>query len=89
MYHNRLRSHARTAYKGPKYCEACGYDLHYDVSHIRAIADFPSTATLGEVNHPDNLIALDKRCHWEFDHGHLVRAVDLNGAVCWSRAGEP
>ncbi len=27
---------------------------------------------MSEVNHISNLVALDKRCHWEFDHGYLT-----------------
>jgi HNH endonuclease len=47
-----------------------------DVCHVRPVSDFPPSATLGEVNAPENLVALDKRCHWEFDHGHLRRTPD-------------
>lgn len=25
-----------------------------------------------ECGHCQNLVALDKRCHWEFDHGYLL-----------------
>jgi hypothetical protein len=53
-------------------CLACGYNLHVDVCHVRDVADFPLTAALAEVNAPSNLVALDKRCHWEFDHGYLA-----------------
>lgn len=86
--HSRIRTHARTAYRGPKSCQACSYDLHYDVCHIRAVADFPLTATLGEINAATNLVALDKRCHWEFDHGYLHRAVAPDGSVTWLRPTE-
>lgn len=63
---------ARSSYQGPMVCAMCGYDLHVDVCHIRDVAAFPPNATLGEANATINLIALDKRCHWEFDHGYLV-----------------
>jgi ribosomal protein L40E len=71
-FHAKLRGLARTAYKRPLACAACGYDRHVDICHIRDVADFPPEATVDEVNDPSNLIALDKRCHWEFDHGYLL-----------------
>ncbi|MDX5461275.1 HNH endonuclease [Micromonospora tulbaghiae] len=70
-FHAKVRGLARTTYDGPHACAACGYDLHVDICHIRDVADFPPTATVAEVNARNNLVALDKRCHWEFDHGYL------------------
>lgn len=52
-------------------CQNCGYDKHVELCHIRAITDFPDTATLGEVNAKENVIQLCRNCHWEFDHGLL------------------
>lgn len=52
-------------------CAACGYNLHVDICHVIGVAEWPPSATLREVNAPSNLVALDKRCHWEFDHGFL------------------
>lgn len=74
-YHAKVRGLARLVYKRsgkPYACRACGYDLHVDICHIRDVKDFPMEAPLSEVNHIDNLVALDKRCHWEFDHGYLT-----------------
>lgn len=71
-FHAKVRGMARDAYEGPKACAACGYSLHVDICHVRDIASFPSDATLAEVNAADNLVALDRRCHWEFDHGYLL-----------------
>lgn len=71
-FHAKVRGLARTAYKGARECAACGYSLHVDICHVRDVASFPDSATIGEVNARANLIALDKRCHWEFDHGYLV-----------------
>jgi hypothetical protein len=71
-FHAKVRGYARAAYKGEMVCAACGYSLHVDICHIVAVADWPPTATVREVNAEDNLVALDKRCHWEFDHGYLV-----------------
>jgi hypothetical protein len=89
-FHAKVRGLARSAYSGPRVCAACGYSLHVDICHIRDVASFPNSATLAEVNAPSNLVALDKRCHWEFDHGYLVfidgrfvsswRVSDSNGS---------
>ena len=71
-FHAKVRGLARSAYSGLRVCAACGYSLQVDICHIRDVASFPDSATLAEVNAPSNLVALDKRCHWEFDHGYLV-----------------
>ena len=52
-------------------CVVCGYDKHIDVAHIKAVADFDDSATLEEINEPDNLIGLCPNHHWEYDHGML------------------
>ena len=76
LFHAKIRGLARAAFRGKMACAACGYDLHVDICHVRPVADFPSTATIAEVNDDDNLMALDKRCHWEFDNGYLHRDID-------------
>ena len=73
--HAKIRGYSYTVYKSsnkPKYCCNCGYDKHYEVCHIKAIKDFSDESTLGEVHHIDNLIALCRNCHWEYDHNLLV-----------------
>ncbi|HCT81196.1 MAG TPA: hypothetical protein DGT23_32430 [Micromonosporaceae bacterium] len=55
--------------------------MHVDICHIKPISDFDSSATIYEVNVRTNLVALDKRCHWEFDHGYLT----LVDGKWWSR----
>jgi DNA-directed RNA polymerase subunit M/transcription elongation factor TFIIS len=52
----------------PKHCTKCGYDKHYEVAHIKSVADFPSTALVSTINSIDNLIALCPNCHWEHDN---------------------
>lgn len=74
QYHAKIRGYARSIYKlsgKPMQCYNCGYSLHVDICHIRDVQDYPMNSYVSEVNNIDNLIALDKRCHWEFDHGHL------------------
>ena len=71
---NRISKHSRKVYKAsgkPYVCKQCGYSVHVDICHIRDIQDFPDTALVKEINDPDNLIALCKNHHWEFDHGLL------------------
>jgi hypothetical protein len=56
----------------PMVCRYCSYDLHVEICHIQDVKDFPDDALIGEINHPDNLIALCRNHHWEFDHGHIT-----------------
>ena len=72
--HARIRQLARKVYQKsqkPKECAICGYNLHYDIAHKKDISLFDDNATAEEINQIDNLIALCKNHHWEFDHGHL------------------
>ena len=52
-------------------CQVCGYSTHVELAHIKAISDFPESATLGEINSPDNIYVLCPNHHWEFDNGKL------------------
>ena len=64
-----VRQHARQKVSlRPQVCSNCGYDKHVETSHIKPVADFPSTATIAEVNANSNLILFCRNCHWEFDH---------------------
>ena len=51
-------------------CTSCGYDKHVEIHHIKSISSFivDSTATLYDVNNPDNLVYLCPNCHWEIDN---------------------
>lgn len=49
-------------------CSKCGYNKHVELCHIKAITSFSDTATLGEINSPENNKVLCPNCHWEFDH---------------------
>jgi predicted restriction endonuclease len=55
----------------PMRCHVCDYDLHIDICHIHDIKDFSEDTPISVINHLDNLLALCKNHHWEFDHGHL------------------
>jgi len=48
-------------------CHNCGYSKHVELCHIKPVASFPDNATVGEINHPNNIIQLCPNCHWEFD----------------------
>lgn len=52
-------------------CRICGYSLHVELAHIKSVNSFPESATLGEINHPDNVLPLCPNHHWEFDNGFL------------------
>lgn len=74
QYHAKIRGWSRTIFnqsKKPKICKHCNYSKYIEVCHIKDVKDFSLDSTLEEVNHIDNLIALCRNCHWEFDHGHL------------------
>ncbi len=70
-----IRNHMRSVLaERPHQCQQCGYALHAEACHVRPIDDFPPSATLTEINHPDNLVLLCPNCRWEFTHG-LVALV--------------
>lgn len=85
--YSRIRSHARSVVRRrPQRCLACGYDKHVEVCHIQAITDFDISATLAEVNNPDNLVLLCPNCHWEFDHKKSnVIMLDTRKSACLRR----
>lgn len=71
----KVRGYSKVIYNRsnkPKCCVNCGYSKHYEVCHIKAVKDFPDTATMAEVHSLDNLIALCPNCHWEYDHNMLT-----------------
>jgi len=73
--HSRIRGLARKAYIAsglPKECSQCGYDKHYEICHIRAIKDWPENTVITDINSIDNLLALCRNCHWEFDNSLLT-----------------
>jgi hypothetical protein len=63
-----IRNHACKQYQGSPGCDVCGYERYTEVCHLRPVADFPDSATLGEINHPNNLTRLCPNHHWELDH---------------------
>lgn len=70
-YIRRLSRNKYLASDKPKCCVVCGYDTHFDVAHIKDIKSFSDDSLISDVNSIDNLIALCKNHHWEFDNGLL------------------
>ena len=71
--YSKIRQKARSKYLAskPHECIVCGYTLHIEVAHIKPISSFPEDTLVSVVNHFDNLAGLCKRCHWEYDNGHV------------------
>jgi len=71
---SQIQKWARIIYKEsskPKQCIVCGYSKHFEVAHIKAVADFDDDALVSEINDIDNLIALCPNHHWEYDNNEL------------------
>lgn len=70
-----IRTHARRSYKKsgqPMSCSVCNYSLHVDICHIVDVKAFSEDISIAYINKIDNLVALCKNHHWEFDNGHLT-----------------
>jgi hypothetical protein len=75
-----ITSHARKVYMRsdkPKECILCGYTKHFDVCHKDDVSTCSDTTTVKELNRLENLIALCKNHHWEFDHNLLDKKDKL------------
>lgn len=73
-YQIYINKHARKVYNQSgrtKECKVCGYSLHTEICHIKDVKDFSGDTLISVINHIDNLVALCRNHHWEFDHGHL------------------
>ena len=81
--HAVVRQHARKIHKRIVPCPVCKYTKHVECCHIREIASFPDSATLGEVNSEDNVVLLCRNCHWEFDHDLLFLEIQLDGKLAF------
>jgi len=70
-----IRNHACQVYRNSfgvtRICSYCDYDKQADVSHIRAVGDFSDDTLVVIINDINNLVALCKRCHWEYDNGFI------------------
>ncbi len=71
-FRGRIQKGARARFEKsnkPKECFICGYKNHYEVSHNRAVSDFPMSALISEINDISNLTALCPNHHWEYEKG--------------------
>lgn len=66
-----IRMRAKAKFKDQKTCQACGYDKHVEVCHIKPISQFSLTTLISIVNDLSNIKILCPNCHWEFDNGVL------------------
>lgn len=72
--HSYLRNIARLCYKeyGKEFvCYECGYDLHVEICHIKDLYKYSDDSLVSDTTKEDNLVALCRNHHWEFDHGYL------------------
>lgn len=52
-------------------CQYCGYNIHVECAHVKALSQWEETATLLEVNAESNILILCPNHHWEFDNNKL------------------
>lgn len=75
-----IRKHARRIYaknNSIRKCSVCSYSNYFEICHIKQVSDFPGSATMGEINKIENLIALCPNHHWDLDHGLLDLAIQM------------
>jgi transcriptional regulator with XRE-family HTH domain len=69
---NQIRKYARlflSESKVDKKCVICGFNVHVEVCHIKAISSFSKYSLLKEVNSLDNLVYLCPNHHYMLDAG--------------------
>lgn len=69
--HALIRDNSRRIYKNSRLdlkCKNCEYELHVEICHIKPIKDFPDRTLVCKINSLENLVALCRNCHWEFDN---------------------
>jgi len=70
--HGYVRNHCHVMnHDREKKCQKCGYSIHVELCHVKAISSWPMTATLREINDPSNIVVLCPNHHWELDNGVL------------------
>ena len=76
-YRNIITARARKTYYKvyKKECIICDYNIYVEVCHLRAVRDFPDSATVGEINSLDNLVCLCPTHHKELD----LKVLNLTG----------
>jgi len=82
--HSHARGHARKHALSsaiPHRCTVCGYTTHVQVCHIKALSEFPESASTAEINSDYNLTYLCPNHHWEFDNGYLKHTPPSLGSM--------
>lgn len=76
--HTSVRGRAREKILtlGLNFCMMCGYDKAVHACHIREIIDFSDSATIGQINSVQNLLALCPNHHNELDKLKII-TVDM------------
>ena len=73
-WRSQIQKHARRVYRESqkeKKCCICGYDLTYEVAHVKPVSEFSGETLISEINAIENLVALCPNHHWEYDHGYI------------------
>lgn len=81
--------HAKAVYEFSsklKVCVICGYSKHIEICHIKNVSDFDVNVKINEINNINNLIALCRNHHWEFDNG-LIHEEELRSRTVASSSG--
>lgn len=71
---SQIRNNARIVLRNsgtPAECRVCGYAVHVEVSHIRAISTYPPETPARQINDLSNLEYLCPSHHWEHENGLL------------------
>ena len=72
-FSSRMREFSRKWGKDrEKVCQNCNYAKHVEHCHKVPVSSFPDSATIWEVNCPENIVLLCPNCHWELDNGLLL-----------------
>lgn len=54
-------------------CVVCQYRIHADVCHVKPVCEFADTEEVSAINCINNLVALCKNHHWEYDHSLMSK----------------
>ena len=78
LSHQCIRSNARVVTeKRAQECFICSYSICVETAHIKPVKAFSPHSTMGEINHPDNLVLLCPNHHFEFDAGYYCLVLPI------------
>ena len=73
-----ISAHAKKVFaksKLPRICAICGYHIHIEICHRKAVWTFADETKISVINAITNLAPLCPNHHWEFDHGMIYIPV--------------